>query len=70
MDYKLFFLGILFLIVSYFYHRFLLQGTEPSMKENNWIGPTQSLYIGMWGVLIMLILGGVIFIIQSLPAQI
>ena len=69
MDYKLFFDGILFLMIGYFYYRLLLKGTEPSMKENNWTGPSQSLYIGMWGVQIMLILGGVTSIIQSLPSQ-
>lgn len=70
MDYMSFFGGVLFLIVSYFYYRFLLKGTEPSTKENNWTGPTQANYIELWGSLIMLVMCGIAFIIKSLPAQI
>ncbi|PVH24531.1 hypothetical protein [Sphingobacterium corticibacter] len=69
MDFKLFFTGFGFLIVAYLMHR-IIRNEEPSSEKANWEGLSLTSYIGLWGSIIMCAMVGVVFIFQSLPAQI
>ena len=69
MDFELFFSGCAFLIVGYIIYRFLLRGVKHSLEDENGDGPTLSNYVGLWGSVILCIMGGIAFIIKSLPSH-
>ncbi|WP_316818643.1 hypothetical protein [Pedobacter nyackensis] len=69
MDLKLFFTGIGFLIAAYLIYR-NVKNEKPSSEKTNWIGPTLSTYIGLWGSVVICTMVGIIFILKSLPSQI
>lgn len=69
MDLKLFFAGVGFLILAYLTYR-SVKNERPCSQETNWKGPMLSTYIGLWGCVLMCSMVGIVFILQSLPAQI
>ncbi len=70
MNYKLFFSGIGFLFVAYLIYRFLLKGVKHALESEDGNGPTPSNYVGLWGSVILCLVGGMIFILKSLPTEI
>lgn len=69
MDLKLFFTGVGFLTAAYLIYR-SVKNDKPSSEKTNWNGPKLSTYIGLWGSVVLCIIVGIAFILQSLPAQI
>jgi uncharacterized membrane protein YfcA len=69
MDFKLFFAGLLFLVVGYFIYR-SVKNERPSSEATNWENPTLSTYIGLWGSVIMCAMVGIGFMFKSLPTHI
>lgn len=69
MDFKLFFIGVGFLVAAYLIYR-NVKDEKPSSEQTNWEGPTLSTYIGLWSSVIMCTIVGIGFIFKSLPAQI
>ena len=67
MDYKRFFIGLVFLLAGYLVYRYLIKGQPPASAETNWEGPTPANYVGLWGGVIMCLMCGIVFIIRSLP---
>jgi len=67
MDFKLFFGGMLFLVVAYLIFRDV-KNERPSSEATNWEGPELSTYIGLWGSVVMCGIVGIGFILKSLPA--
>jgi len=68
MDFKLFFLGIAFLVAAYLIYRWI-KNDQPSSEATDWNGPTMNTFIGMWGSIAMCILCGLALIIRSLAPQ-
>ncbi|MNE66671.1 hypothetical protein D3C80_1622330 [compost metagenome] len=69
MNLKLFLLGIGCLFTGYCFYRWA-RNVKPSSKETGWEGPTLSNYYGLWGIAIIGVILGIIFILKSLPAKI
>lgn len=70
MVFKLFLVGITFLLVGYLIHHKLIKGKKPSSKETNWEGMTNANYIGLWGSVVICFMCGIVFVLKSLPSQI
>jgi len=68
MNWNYFFISLGSFVVAYFFYR-NTKGKLASEK-NNWKGFTLSLYIQSWGVIIIAIILGLIFMLKSLPSQI
>ena len=69
MNWKLFFIGVGFIIVGYLMYRGI-KGEKPASEKNNYKGLFPSNYISYWIWLVMSVVVGVVFIIESLPANI
>ncbi len=69
MNWKYLLLGIGFLLVAYVLYRGI-KGERPSSEETNWKGPTGVVYVQYWGGIILCLIGGIVFILKSLPSQI
>jgi uncharacterized membrane protein YfcA len=65
MDFKLFFGGLLFLVVAYLIYRGV-KNERPSSEATNWEGPTLSTYVGLWGSVVLCGMVGIGFILKSL----
>lgn len=68
MNWKYFSIGIGFLLVAYFIYQRIKKG--PASESTGWRGPTLSLYVQGWGVFILCVIGGIVFILKSLPTEI
>ena len=69
MDNEGFLIGLGFLVVSVLLYRYVRR-IKPSSTTNHWEEQSQNVYIGIWGVIIMCAISGLVYIIKSLPAQI
>lgn len=67
MEWGKFFLGVLFLLLAYFFYK-TTKGKLAS-EESDWKGLTLSLYVQGWGVVVLCLIGGIAFIIKSLPEE-
>ena len=65
MDWKLFLMGVGFLTAAYLMYRWI-KGKRP-FSDTNPEGMVPSIYIQYWGALILSAIGGIVFVIESLP---
>ena len=64
MDFKLFFLGIAFLIVGVLMY-FNVRKRKPASDKTNWNGQLLPQYIQFWIYAIISIIVGIVFILES-----
>jgi hypothetical protein len=69
MDFKLFCIGLGFMIIGFLMYLYI-RGKRPGSEEDNWEGSTGAVYVQFWGGLILCLFLGVIFILKSLPSHI
>ena len=70
MDFKLFLLGLAFLLSGYIIYRYLLKNKKPPSEETHWEGMTGTDYAGLLGGVILCFTCGILLIIKSLPSEI
>lgn len=68
MEWDKFFIGIIFLLLAYFFYK-TTKGKLASEKSD-WKGLTLSLYVQGWGVVVLCLILGMGFIIKSWPGKI
>ena len=66
MNFKLFLVGVGFLLTGFFVYRYLLKDERPSSKEPNWEGMTKPNYIRLWSSVVLCFIVGIGFIFESL----
>ena len=66
MDWKLFLVGVSFLLIGFLLYRYLLKDERPSSKETNWEGMTKPNYIRLWSSVVLSFIVGIAFIFESL----
>jgi uncharacterized membrane protein len=69
MDIESLLIGLGLLLVSLLLFRYVRR-IKPSSTSNHWEEQSQNVYIGIWGVIIMCVMGALVCILKALPAQI